>query len=65
MSLSSLSRLTKKFNWSWKIPTVFQIQKYKEENLFRYVHYLIEVFYCKKINYHLGEKNTHGKTQVS
>jgi hypothetical protein len=47
MSLSSVTRLTKKFNWTWKIPTVFQIQKYKEENLFRYVYYLTEVIFLK------------------
>eukprot|EP01127_Copromyxa_protea_P014895 TRINITY_DN421_c0_g1_i14.p1 TRINITY_DN421_c0_g1~~TRINITY_DN421_c0_g1_i14.p1 ORF type:complete len:331 (+),score=44.83 TRINITY_DN421_c0_g1_i14:465-1457(+) len=43
ISLSSLSRLTKSFCWSWKVPTIFQLAKYRMDNVLLYLHYLTEI----------------------
>lgn len=45
VSLTVFSRLTKSLCWSWKIPTTFQIQKYRVDNIIRYLHYVSEVLY--------------------
>jgi len=40
ISIDDVKKLLHSWNWSWKIPTQFQIQKYSSENLIRYYNYV-------------------------
>jgi hypothetical protein len=36
-----VARVFQKWGWSWKVPTVVQLHKFTEDNLTRYVNYLV------------------------
>jgi hypothetical protein len=40
VSVGDIQKLFRSWNWSWKIPTEFQISKYSPENMLRYYNYL-------------------------
>jgi transposase len=43
VSKSVISRILQTLGWSWKIPTIFQTHKYRQENIIKYVEYLLEI----------------------
>ena len=40
VSKSVATRIMKKLGWSWRVPVAFQIQKYRRENIARYLDYV-------------------------